>query len=65
MEKEYSKKECSRKDAEIFRLSNSFLNDTPYQAPDFGIIDPEGAYIIRQAIKAGNYIDELPPLPKV
>ena len=28
--------------------------------PDLGIMDPEGAHIIRQALKAGEYIDELP-----
>lgn len=49
-------------DAEIFRLSNAFLNDTPYQIPDLGVMDPEAAHIIRQALKAGDAIDELPPV---
>lgn len=47
-------------EAEVFRLSNAFINDTPYVMPDLGIMDPEGAHIIRQALKAGEYIDELP-----
>lgn len=60
---EVLEKEYTGNDAEIFRLSNAFLNERPYEAPDMGIVDPEGAYIIRQALKAGMYIDELPPLP--
>lgn len=48
--------------AEVFRMSNAFLNDVPYTAADLGIMDPEGAYIIRQAMKAAEYIDELPEL---
>ena len=47
-------------EAEVFRLSNAFIKDTPYVMPDLGIMDPEGAHIIRQALKAGEYIDELP-----
>ncbi len=43
-------------------LSLSFLNDTPYQIPDIGVEDPEGAHVIRLSLRAAEYIDELPPL---
>lgn len=49
-------------DAEIFKLSNAFLNNKYYECPDFGDLDPEGVYIIRQALKAADLIDELPKL---
>ena len=49
-------------EAEVFRLSNAFLNDRPYTPPDLGVMDPEGAHIIRQALRAAEYIDELPEL---
>lgn len=48
-------------EAEIFKLSNAFLQDRRYNALDLGIMDPEGAHIINQALKAASYIDELPP----
>lgn len=47
-------------EAEIFKLSNALLNDTPYELPDFDQLDPEGAHIIRRALLASQYIDELP-----
>lgn len=61
-EGEVMEKACTGYDVEILRLSNAFLNDRPYTMPDLGILDPEGAHIIRQAVLAGQYIDELPPL---
>lgn len=47
-------------EAEIFKLSNALLNDTPYTLPEFDLMDPEGAYIIKRALLAAQYIDELP-----
>lgn len=47
-------------EAEVFKLSNAFLNDTAYDVPDLGVMDPEGAHIIRRALLAAQYIDELP-----
>ncbi len=47
-------------DAEIYRLSSAFLADAPYQAPDFSLMDPDCAYIIRRALLASRYIDDLP-----
>ena len=49
-------------EAEVFRLSNAFLNDRLYTPSDLGVMDPEGAHIIRQALRAVEYIDELPEL---
>lgn len=57
---EVLEKQLDGYEAEIFRLSNAFLNDTPYDMPDLGVMDPEGAHIIRQAVLAGGIIDELP-----
>ena len=48
----------------IMELSGSFLTNQPYQIPDMGVIDPEGAHIIRQALIASSYIDELPAISK-
>ena len=53
-------RQMSGTDAEIYKLSTSFLNGTPYQVPDFSTLDPDGAYIIRKALMAGQYIDDLP-----
>ena len=51
-------------DAEIYKLSTAFLADTEYPLPDFTTMDPDGAYIIRKALLAGRYIDDLPdPTP--
>lgn len=61
---EILEKQLEGSEAEIFRLSNAFLNDTPYMLPDLGVMDPEGAHIIRRAMQAGRYIDELPDLPR-
>ena len=47
---------------EIFKLSNAFLNDAEYHLPDLGVMDPEGAHIIKRALLAAEYIDELPNL---
>lgn len=44
----------------VLRLSNAFLNDTFFEMPDLGVMNPEGAHIIRQAVKAAEYIEELP-----
>lgn len=59
---EVMEKKLTGYEAEVFRLSNAFLNDAPYEMPDLGVMDPEGAHIIRQAVKAGEYIDDLPPV---
>ena len=59
---EVLEKQLDGYEAEIFRLSNAFLNDTPYDMPDLGVMDPEGAHIIRQAVLAGGIIDELPEI---
>ena len=47
-------------EAEIYRLSTAFLTDGPYTLPDMTALDPDCAYLIRQAIRAGSYIDDLP-----
>ena len=47
-------------EAEIYKLSTAFLTGQPYEVPDLASMDPDGAYIIRQAILAGKYIDDLP-----
>ncbi|MDD2959659.1 MAG: hypothetical protein PHE06_15615 [Lachnospiraceae bacterium] len=44
----------------VLRLSNAFLNDTFFEMPDLGVMNPEGAHMIRQAVKAAEYIEELP-----
>ena len=59
---EVMEKKLTGYEAEVFRLSNAFLNDAPYEMPDLGVMDPEGAHTIRQAVKAGEYIDDLPPV---
>lgn len=59
---EVLEKQLDGYEAEVFRLSNAFLNDRTYTAPDLGVMDPEGAHIIRQALLAGKYIDELPEI---
>lgn len=46
--------------AEMYRISSAFLSDAPYQVPDFSLMDPDGAYIIRRALLASRYIDDLP-----
>ncbi len=55
-------KEAAGYDAEIFRLINAFLRGEDYQAEDFGVMDPERAHMIRQALKVSDYIDELPAI---
>ncbi len=52
-------------EVEMYRLSNAFLNDRHYEPADLGVMDPEGAHIMRQAIKAAQYIDELPELSEL
>ena len=47
-------------DAELFRLSCAFIRDLPYEAPDYTLLDPDEAYIIRRALIASQYIDDLP-----
>ncbi len=47
-------------DAEIYKLSTSFITNRPYTLPDLTMIDPEGAHIIRQGLLASKYIDDLP-----
>ena len=49
-------------EAEIYKLSTAFLTNTEYTLPDLTIMDPDGAYIIRQAVLAGKYIDDLPDI---
>lgn len=44
----------------LFRLSNAFINNSYFEVPDLGVMDPEGAHILRQALKAAEYIEELP-----
>ena len=47
-------------DAEIYKLSTAFLTGGEYILPDFTVLDPDSAHIIRRAILAGKYIDDLP-----
>ena len=47
-------------EAEIFKLSNALLNGNPYEPTDLDTMDPDGAYIIKRALLAAQYIDELP-----
>ena len=47
-------------EAEIYALSNSFITGSSYTLPDFTLMDSEGAHIIRQALLASLYIDDLP-----
>ena len=47
-------------EAEIYKLSTAFLAEQPYTCPDLTTIDPDCAYIIRKAVQAGHYIDDLP-----
>ena len=49
-------------DAEIYRLSAAFLTNTAYEIPDLTQFDPDGAHIIRRAVLAGQYIDDLPDI---
>ena len=44
---------------EVMRMSNAFVNNVSYRMPDIGVLDPEGAHIIRQGLRAASYIDEL------
>ncbi len=46
-------------DQEIYKLSASFLTNSEYTLPDFTTFDPDGAHLIRKAILAGKYIDDL------
>ncbi len=52
--------QLSGADAEIYKLSTAFLTGSEYEVPDFTQLDSEGAHIIRKAILAGKYIDDLP-----
>ena len=47
-------------DAEIYRLSTAFLTDQDYEIPDLTRFDDDTAHIIRRAVLAGSYIDDLP-----
>ena len=47
-------------DAEIYKLSTAFLTGGEYELPDFTQLDSDAAHIIRKAILAGKYIDDLP-----
>ena len=47
-------------EAEVYALSNSFITGSNYTQPDFTLMDSEGAHIIRQALLASMYIDDLP-----
>ena len=49
-------------DAEIYKLSAAFLTGRPYTIPDLSRFDPDGAHIIRRAVLAAKYIDDLPEL---
>lgn len=49
-------------EAHLFRLCLSFLNGTNYREPDYLVIDPEIGHIIKQALQASAYIDELPEI---
>lgn len=51
-------------EAEIFKLSNAFLNDRQYTEPEYDLMDPEGAHIIRSALQVAEYIDELPAVER-
>ena len=55
-------KEAAGYDAEIFKLMNAFLSGEDYQVEDFGVMDPERAHMIRQAMKVSDYIDEIPAI---
>ena len=56
----YMFEELDGADAEIYKLSTSFIANTPYDLPDFTLMDAETAHIIRQALLASFYIDDLP-----
>ena len=51
-------------DQEIYKLSASFLTNSEYTLPDLTVFDPDGALLIRKAILAGKYIDDLPEIPR-
>ncbi len=58
-------KQCSREELEVMKLSNSFLTNYPYQAPEMGEIDPDTAHILHRGLLAAAYIDNLPDIPAV
>lgn len=51
-------------DAEIYRLATAFTTNTDYSLPDFAAMESDAAYLIRRALLAAQYIDELPDLNK-
>lgn len=57
---EVREQQLEGQEAEIYKLSNAFLNEKSYELPEFDLMDPEGAYIIRRALLAAEYIEELP-----
>lgn len=48
------------RDSEVYRLCASFITGFPYIQPDFALMDSEDAHMIRQALAAAGYIDDLP-----
>lgn len=54
---------CEGADAQLFRLASAFLRGEPYTLPDVSLFDPDKAHILRRAIIAAAYIDELPEPP--
>ena len=47
-------------DAMLYDLSNALLNDTAYTLPDFTMIDPDLAHMIKRTLLASTLIDDLP-----
>lgn len=43
----------------IYLLSLAFLENKPYQMPDDSLIEPENKYILLQALRASQVIDNL------
>lgn len=47
---------------ELYHLAVSFMNNTPYEQPNYSLLDSDTAFIIRQALLAAQLIDELPAI---
>ena len=53
-------REDTGSDAELYKLTVSFITRSTYQLPDFAVMDPDYAHMIRCGLLASQYIDELP-----
>ncbi len=47
-------------DREAYSLSTAFITNSYYRVPDFVLMDPEEAHIIKSTLMAAKYIDDLP-----